>query len=124
DVTRGKWWTRVFLGNMNASRFDRDNKADVLAYRVDYSKGEFDGFGFAGVHGKSFGSRIDTFELDAYYIRGGWTLQGQLGWGRLKDGAAGGDADWQGLSALAAYNFTPRLKGTLRADYIKNDKNG
>lgn len=124
DITRGKWWTRVFLGNMNASRFDRDNKADVLAYRVDYSKGEFDGWGFAGVHGKSFGQRIDTLEVDGYYIRGDWTLQGQVAWGRIRDGAANGDAEWAGLSGLVGYNFTPRLKGTLRADYVKNDKNG
>lgn len=124
DVTRGKWWTRVFLGNMNASRYDRDNEAPVLAYRVDYSKGEFDGFGFAGVHGKTFDSRIDTFEVDGYYIRGDWTLQGQVGVGRIRDWAADGSAEWAGISGLAAYNFTPRLKGTVRADYIKNDKNG
>lgn len=124
DITRGKWWTRVFLGNMNASRYDRDNKAPVLAYRVDYSKGEFDGFGFAGVHGKSFNSRIDLFEVDGYYMRGDWTLQGQLGWGRLENGAANGDASWVGVSGLVGYAFTPRLKGTVRADYVKNDKNG
>lgn len=124
DITRGKWWTRVFLGNMNASRYDRDNKADVLAYRVDYSKGEFDGFGFAGVHGKSFGTRLDALEIDGYYIRGDWTLQGQLAWGRIKDGAANGNAEWSGVSGLAAYSFTPRLKGIVRADYVKNDKNG
>ena len=124
DVTRGKWWTRVLVGNMNASRYDRDNSAPVLAYRVDYSKGEFDGFGFAGVHGKSFGSRIDAVEIDGYYVRGDWTLQGQLAWGRIRDGAANGDAKWAGVSGLAGYNFTPRLKGTLRADYIKNDQNG
>ena len=124
DITRGKWWTRVFVGNMNASRYDRDNQAPVLAYRVDYSKGEFDGFGFAGVHGKTFGSRIDSFEIDGYYVRGDWTLQGQIGYGRIKDWATNGDAEWMGLSALAGYNFTPRLKGTVRADYVKNDKNG
>ena len=124
DITRGKWWTRVFVGNMNASRYDRDNQAPVLAYRVDYSKGEFDGFGFAGVHGKSFGSRIDTFEVDGYYTRGDWSLQGQIGVGRIRDGAANGDAEWAGLSALVSYSFSPRLKGTVRADYVKNDKNG
>ena len=124
DITRGKWWTRVFLGNMNASRYDRDNEAPVLAYRVDYSKGEFDGFGFAGVHGKTFDSRIDTFELDGYYIRGDWTLQGQIGIGRIRDWAADGDAEWAGVSGLVAYNFTPRLKAIARADLIKNDKNG
>jgi Putative beta-barrel porin-2, OmpL-like. bbp2 len=124
DVTRGKWWTRVLVGNMNASRYDRDNGAPVLAYRVDYSKGEFDGFGFAGVHGKTFGTRIDAVEVDGYYIRGDWTLQGQLAWGRIRDGAANGDAEWTGLSGLAAYNFSPRLKGIVRADYVRNDKNG
>jgi Putative beta-barrel porin-2, OmpL-like. bbp2 len=125
DITRGKWWTRVFVGNMNASRYDRDNQAPVLAYRVDYSKGEFDGFGFAGVHGKSFGSRIDLFEVDGYYVRGDWTLQGQLGWGRIEGAAAnGGDASWTGLSGLVGYAITPRLKAIARADYVKNDKNG
>lgn len=125
DITRGKWWTRVFVGNMNASRYDRDNQAPVLAYRVDYSKGEFDGFGFAGAHGKTFGSRIDLFEVDGYYVRGDWTLQGQLGWGRIEGAAAnGGDAQWTGLSGLVGYAITPRLKATARADYVKNDKNG
>lgn len=124
DVTRGKWWTRVFLGNMNASRYDKANKAPVLAYRVDYSKGEFDGFGFAGVHGKSFGSRIDLIEVDGYYIRGDWTLQGQVAWGKLENGAANGDAQWASLSGLVGYAITPRLKAVARADYVKNDKNG
>jgi hypothetical protein len=124
DVTSGKWWTRVFLGNVNASRYDRDNQAPALAYRVDYSKGEFDGFGFAGLHGKSFGERVDLFEVDAYYVRGDWTLQGQVGVGRLRNGAANGNAQWAGLSGLAAYNITPRLKAVVRADYVKNDKNG
>jgi hypothetical protein len=124
DVTRGKWWTRVLLGNMNASRYDRDNKAPVLAYRVDYSKGEFDGWGVAGVHGKTFNSRIDAVEVDGYYIRGDWTLQGQVSAGRIKEWSDNGDAKWWGLSGLAAYNFTPRLKGIVRADYLNNDKNG
>ncbi|MDH4052812.1 MAG: DUF3138 family protein, partial [Rubrivivax sp.] len=105
-------------------RYDRDNKAPALAYRVDYSKGEFDGFGFAGVHGKSFGQNIDLFEVDGYYIRGDWTLQGQVGWGRLKNGAPNGDASWTGASGLAGYALSPRLKATVRADYIQNDKNG
>ena len=30
----------------------------------------------------------------------------------------------RGLSALAAYNFTPRLQGIARFDYIDNSKNG
>ena len=33
-------------------------------------------------------------------------------------------ASWYGLSALAAYKFTPRLEGIARFDYINNGKNG
>lgn len=124
DITRGKWWMRAMAANMNASRYDRDNKAPAFVYRVDYSKGEFDGFGFAGVHGKTFGARVNAVEVDAYYIRGDWTLQGQIGAGRLADGAAAGDARWAGLSALAGYQITPRLKAIARADLIRNSRNG
>ncbi|WP_077033614.1 DUF3138 family protein [Pelomonas sp. KK5] len=140
DVLRGKWETKVMLANMNSTiRAPRD-KAPVLAYRVDYSKGEFNGFGFAGVHGKTTNfasadlsdSRVDTFELDGYFIRGAWTVQGQLSVGRQKgaaitpdpDTGAARDAKWWGASALAAYNFTPVLAGIVRADYINNHKNG
>ncbi len=124
DLTRGNWETKLLVGNLNASRYDHANSAPVFAYRADYSMGEYSGIGFAGVNGKSFGNRIDTFELDGYFIRGDWTLQGQFGIGRLKNGAASGDAKWTGLSGLVGYNFTPRFKGTVRADYIKNDANG
>jgi hypothetical protein len=34
------------------------------------------------------------------------------------------DAQWWGLSALAAYKFEPRFEGVVRADYINNKKNG
>jgi hypothetical protein len=129
DLTRGNWETKLLVGNLNASRYSHvpglgDNSAPVFAYRSDYSMGEYSGLGFAGINGKSFGNRIDTFELDGYFIRGDWTLQGQFGIGRLKNGAANGDAKWAGLSGLVGYNFTPRFKGTVRADYIKNDTNG
>ncbi|MFM7506446.1 MAG: DUF3138 family protein, partial [Rubrivivax sp.] len=52
DVTRGKWWSRVGLANFNSARQSPGNNTPVLTYRVDYSKGEFSGFGFSGVHGK------------------------------------------------------------------------
>ena len=38
---------------MNSTRSTSGNNTPVLIYRVDYSKGEFQGFGFAGVHGKA-----------------------------------------------------------------------
>ena len=110
---------------MNASRYDRDNQAPVLAYRVDYSKGEFDGFGFAGVHGKSFGARIDSFRgrrllhprrLDA-------AGPGRLGPHPRRRGQRRRRVG-RPVGPGRPTSFTPRLKGTLRADYVKNDKNG
>ncbi len=140
ELIRGKWWMRGMVANMNASKNGAGEKAPVLTYRVDYSRGEFQGFGFAGVHGKAANfadanaakTRLDLFEVDAYFIRGDWTVQGQVSYGRHRgagiapDPVTGAlrDAQWSGLSALAAYKFTPRFEGIVRADYIRNRKNG
>ena len=145
EIISGKWDVKALLANYNQTKVNANRKAPVLAYRVDYSKGEFNGFGFAGVHGKATNfspfavdangnqleSRLDLFELDAYFIRGDLTLQGQVGIGRQKDAsivpAADGtlrDARWWGLSGLAAYKFIPRWEGVVRFDYINNAKNG
>lgn len=163
DVTRGKWWVRGGLANLNVARNTPGNNSPVLIYRVDYSKGEFDGFGFSGLHGKTanfaadgtfavdtgsvdangdpvfedspFASAgkytwVNTFELDAYYIRGDWSLYGQASWGQQKRAAIFNsdgrlrDARWWGLSATAGYKLTPRLEATVRGDYINNTKNG
>jgi hypothetical protein len=71
------------------------------------------------------------FEVDGYFIRGDLTLQGQVGFGRQKDAsivpAADGtlrDAQWWGLSGLAAYKFIPRWEAVARFDYVNNTKNG
>ncbi len=163
DVTSGKWWTRAGLANFNTARNSLGNKAPVFVYRVDYSKGEFDGFGFSGVHGKApnFAAdgtyAVDTglldaagnpifedtpfagagkntalhlFEVDAYYIRGDWSLFGQVSYGQQKRAAIFNsdgelrDARWWGLSGTMAYAVTPRLEAILRADYVNNKKNG
>lgn len=164
DLTRGKWWSRVGLANFNAARGTSGNKNPVLIYRVDYSKGEFDGFGFSGVHGQApnyaaldgtylsdsgevdadgepilvdtpFDSAgrdttIHLLEADAYFIRGNLSLFGQISYGQQKDAAIFNsdgvlrDARWWGLSGTAAYLLTPRLEAVLRADYIRNEKNG
>lgn len=172
EITRDKWIVKGMVANMNASKRDANEKTPVLAYRVDYAKGEFQGFGFAGVHGKAHNgrtkkttvtsdpvelldingaptgvflpattttieetqrdSRVDLFEFDAYFIRGDWTWQGQLSWGRQKKAAITADAStgelrdayWSGLSTLLAYKFEPRLEGVARFDYIFNRKNG
>jgi hypothetical protein len=145
EITEGKWIVKSMLANMNASKKTPGNNTPVIAYRVDYSKGEFEGFGFAGVHGKAANfnvdpntgdqardSRLDLFEVDAYFIRGDVTVQGQLSYGKQKgasiapDPVTGAlrDARWTGMSVLGAYKFSPRFEGTARLDYIKNSKNG
>lgn len=155
ELTRGKWIAKGVLANMNAARNPDGVRAPVMAYRVDYSRGEFQGFGFAGVHGKAANprardadgallqnpitgidyegrTRVDLFEFDAYFIRGDWTVQGQISLGRQKGASIVQDpvtqdlrdARWTGLSALAAYKFNPRLEGVVRADYIRNPRNG
>lgn len=150
ELTRGKWIYKAMLANMNASRRSSGNKAPVFAYRVDYARGEYAGFGFAGVHGKAANftenvvdpvsgepiaqkdSAVHLFEFDAYFIRGDWTVQGQLSLGTQRkasitpDPVTGDlrDARWWGLSGLAAYKITPRLEGTARLDYLNNKKNG
>ncbi len=108
EITRDKWIVKGVVANMNASKRSANEKTPVLAYRVDYAKGEFQGFGFAGVHGRAHNgrafdsagallvnpdtgqtygtsSRVDLFEFDAYFIRGDWTVQGQASWGRQRD---------------------------------------
>ena len=152
EITSGKWIVKGVLANMNASKRPAGEKTPVVAYRVDYSRGEYQGFGFAGLHGKGTNFRatdaagnlvtlqpfgladtaINLFEVDGYFIRGDWTVQGQVSVGQQKSAAVTADpvtgelrdAKWWGLSALAAYKITPRLEGIVRADYINNRKNG
>lgn len=145
DYTQGKWWLRGMLANVNSTIRDAKDKSPALVYRVDYSRGEFQGFGFAGLHGKTANFNLcrdddctsfektttHLFEFDAYFIRGDWTVQGQLSYGRQKQGGIVPDADgnfrdseWVGLSALAGYYINPRLQVLARGDYIRNNKNG
>jgi hypothetical protein len=143
EFIRGKWDVKGVLGNFNTTLQQPGQVAPMFAYRVDYSKGEFNGWGLAGVEGRvanfNYGlfpnaaavSWLDLIEADAYFIRGDLTLQGQVGFGRQEDAAIVPDADgnardsqWWGLSGLAAYKFQPRLEGVVRADYIDNSKNG
>ena len=168
ELTRGKWIMKAVLANMNSSKNAAGEKAPVVAYRVDYSRGEYQGFGFAGVHGKALNftenvfdtdgnvvaqpnSQVNLFEIDGYFIRGDWTVQGQLSYGRQSKasitpaiiatpddrgrerpqliGADGStielrDSSWLGASGLVAYKFSPRLEGILRVDWLKNSKNG
>ncbi|MDT7834689.1 DUF3138 family protein [Aquabacterium sp. OR-4] len=142
EFVRGKWWSRFALANVNASKRNAGEKAPAFVYRVDYSRGEFQGFGFAGLHGKVVNyndcpdscadSRADLFEADAYFVRGDITWQGQLSFGKQKKAAIAPDpisgelrdASWWGLSTLVAYKFVPRWEAMARFDYLNNKKNG
>jgi hypothetical protein len=136
EVTRGDWVVKGVVANMNSTKKASGDKAPVLAYRADYTISEYAGVGFSGVHGKAYNpngsdSGLNLFEVDGFFVRGDWTLQGQASYGRQTDAAIGlnaneglQDAQWWGLSALAAYKFDPRLEGVIRADYINNRKNG
>jgi hypothetical protein len=158
EYTRGKWWTRWALANVNTSKRNAGETAPAFVYRVDYSRGEYQGFGFAGLHGKAANyrafddttstgigmnpitsadystndTRADLFEVDGYFIRGDWTVQGQLSYGQQKGAAISADpvtgelrdARWYGASGLVAYKLSPVFELIGRADYINNSKNG
>ena len=140
EVTRGDWVVKAIVGNFNASKREPDENAPMVAYRADYALGEYAGIGFSGVHGKAANfvqatgdTTLHLFEVDGYWVRGDWTAQGQISYGQQSkaaiatkndDGVSLQDARWVGVSGLAAYKFTPRLEGVVRADYIHNRKNG
>ena len=63
DLKDGKWWVRAGLANMNSARYTSGNNQPALIYRVDYSKGEFSGWGFSGLHG-----RAANFAADGSYF--------------------------------------------------------
>lgn len=143
EIIRGKYDFKAVVANFNTSIQPAKSISPVLAYRLDYSKGEFNGWGLAGVEGKvanfnkgvidnaSQTSFLSLFEADTYFIRGDLTLQGQAGFGHQTGAAITPDADgnprdaqWWGLSGLAAWKFQPRLEGVIRADYINDSKHG
>ena len=145
DLTSGKWVTKAMLAQMNQNANFSAAKGSVLAVRVDYARGEYQGFGAAGVYGQApnfvngyacddctpTNSNLGLIEVDGYFVRGDWTVQGQLSYGYQKDAAITANANgglqtasWYGLSTLAAYKFTPRFEGVGRFDYLNNGKNG
>lgn len=136
DITSGKWNWKTALGNMNSSRNNPGDdgtalRSPVFSTRVDYSKGEFNGWGAALQYGKATNnvaggySTLFNSEVDGYFIRGDLTLQGQVNYGTQKNAAFNGsDAGWWGLSGLFAYKVTPRLEVGARMDYLNNKRNG
>lgn len=137
DVKDGKWWVRTAVANVNTPVRQAGEKSPVWAFRVDYAKGEFSGWGFASLIGKApnFGTGTNTqallAEWDVWYTRGDVSMSGQVSYGRQKQGATNSTADgtrmdseWWGVSGLVGYNVTPRYQLLARADYIQNTKNG
>ncbi len=136
----GGWTAKWMVGQVDgyASR-----KAPGLAYRGDYSMGEYSGIGFSGVHVRTNDARpylngvpdplgtpnlnADLMEIDGYYTRGDLSLQGQVSVGRLIGGAMDGsglDGKWWGVSGFAGYKVTPRLQTIARLDFVSNRENG
>jgi len=136
DFVSGKWQLKTFAGSMNAARNNpgddgRAVRQPVLSARVDYSKGEFNGWGSAFQYGKvannvaGGASKLFNVEVDGYFIRGDLAVQGQVNYGTQKKAAFNGnDARWYGASGLVAYKITPRFEVGTRIDYVNNAKNG
>lgn len=137
DVKVDKWWIRTALANANTPIRKANELSPSWAFRIDYAKGEFSGFGFASLLGKlpnlntGGNTLVYATELDGFFTRGDLTLQGQLALGGQRQGAITPDADgtwrdsqWLGISGLFGYMLTPRLQALVRADYIRNEANG
>ncbi len=149
DVSNGdnlEW--KAMIANINAPRYDYLNgigaggRAPALVARFDYSLPGYDsaGVGGWGLVGKvpnyalseavlgaanGMNSTAEMAEFDAYLNKGAWGWYGQVSFGKQAQAAYnGGDAKWWGLSGTATYNFTPRLLGFARADYLNDSANG
>ncbi|NHZ82236.1 DUF3138 family protein [Massilia sp. CCM 8695] len=133
QLVRGKWDSKIMIGNMNRARVDDGGeRTPGVFYRVDYARGEFSGFGLSGTHAgfddDSAVGRVDLMEVDGFYTRGDWNIQGQLSYGGQQATAANlyGAARqrWYGLSSLVSYKIMPRLEAIARLDYIFNGTGG
>jgi hypothetical protein len=150
EFIRGKLDLKVMLANMNASFRSVGEHVPMLVFRGDYAAAEYYGFGFAGAAGSKANFRAQeldpagvplfdgkdslytTIEVDGWYTRADLTFNAHVGYGSQKKAAitvdpvtgALRDSQWIGVSALAAYKFTQRTEGVVRADYIYNQKNG
>jgi hypothetical protein len=150
ELIRGKLDLKLMLANMNQSIRNIGEHVPMFVFRGDYAVGEYWGWGFAGAAGYKTNFRAQetdangvplfdgkdsfysTLELDGWYTRADWTFNGHVTYGSQKKAAitvdpttgALRDSAWYGVSALAAYKFTQRVEGVVRADFISNQKNG
>ena len=134
----GQWVLKAMLANVDEGFRGSGQKTPALAYRADWAKGEYRGYGFAGVHGKAPNrvnggpdTTLNMFEIDGYYNTSGWTMQAQVSLGNQAGAAvtpdpsgALRDARWWGASGLLSYRLMPRLEAIVRADYLNNSGNG
>lgn len=146
-LMRGKWEVKAMLANMNSPRYyysGNGGRAPAAVFRADYAIPGYDdaGVGFWGMVGKLPNANVSPadgatalyrtgtssaamFEVDGYVAKGDWGYYGQIGYGQQTGAAYNGDtAKWWGLSGMMTYNFSPRLLGFARADYLNNKKNG
>ena len=125
EYLQGKWWVKTSVGNISNSHTPHGYDGQGAHWRVDYAKGEFQGWGASGLHGKVYQHGYNYLEADAYFIRGDVTLQGQIEGSQWQHaGFSGATTGTFGLSGLAAYKFTPQLEGIFRADYLDNHRGG
>ncbi len=142
ELVRPRLDLKVMVANYNTSIRKIGEHVPALVFRGDYTpKGnDYWGFGFAGGLGKKANLRVDsgkdsyfaTGEVDGWYTRGKLALNGQVTFGTQQKAAITADPDtgklrdaqWWGISVLAAYKVTPKLQGIVRADYLYDRKNG
>jgi hypothetical protein len=136
----------LILANFNSARNDcpvtpvgagfgtcatGSSKSPTFIYNATYAKAEYWGFEFTGYDGSVTNwnaggvSRLDQFEIDAWYTRADFNGNLQYTVGRQKGAAVnGGDTGWWGISTLVSERITPRLTLAGRLDYLNNEKNG
>jgi Protein of unknown function (DUF3138) len=121
----GKLSGKLMVGNpANLSR-NYSDRSTAIHGRLDYALNDYAGVGGTVYRGKLLGTTLSSAEVDFYHTKGDWSFNGQFDVGRWEKAANnGGTAQWIGVSGLVGYKFTPRIEGVLRADYIKNSKNG
>ncbi len=125
EYLQGKWWVKTSFGQISNNHTPTGWGGEGAHWRVDYAKGEFQGWGASGLHGKVYDHGYNYLEADAYFIRGDVTLQGQIEGSQWQHAGFNGNTTGTfGISGLAAYKFTPQVEGIFRADYLDNHKGG
>lgn len=137
----GNFEWKAMVANVDSARYYYDNnyggRAPALIVRGDYYIPGYDNAGIGGwlMLGKlpNYGagapatgtSSAQMAEIDGYLTSGDWNYYGQVSVGQQTAAAYnGGKAQWWGASGMITYNFTPRLLGFARVDYLDTSKNG